>query len=208
MAQLGGWTFLAGEGGVTPAAVIGLVALGAVHLGVCYLAVRQRLDPRSSFVFLLLTALTVRLIATAIPVSYSDDLYRYRWEGRWQSLGGNPYRTAPNDAEARRREPPGEERVPGRDFGAVYGPLLLLNERIAYQVAGENIGWWRAPAALADLGALALLAWWIRLKGWPRERLLIYAASPLPVLEFWSSGHHDAWLRRRSWRTRSNPRAG
>ena len=51
-----------------------------------------------------------------------------------------------------------------------------------------------AGGGLADLGALALLAWWIRLKGWPRERLLIYAASPLPVLEFWSSGHHDAWI--------------
>lgn len=180
---------------MSPGAILALMGLGALHVAGCYLVVQQRLGSRWGAGVAMAVALAARLLATQMPISFSDDLFRYRWEGRWQARGGNPYATAPNDAVAKQGEPPDDaERVAGRDFRAVYGPLLLWVERVTYAWAGEAIGWWRAPAALADLAAMAMLSWWIRLRGWPWERVLIYAGSPIPVLEFWSSGHHDAWI--------------
>jgi hypothetical protein len=52
--------------------------------------------------------------------------------------------------------------------------------------------WFKLPAALADLGLIATLWALLKARGMPTKRLLIYAWSPLPVFEFWVSGHNDA----------------
>lgn len=135
-------------------------------------------------------ALTIRLLAWQVPPAFTDDLYRYRWEGRIQQTGGNPYALRPSETALR----PGDERMPGLDIKAVYGPVILVVERLAYAVAGESIAAWRLPAALADLGTIGLLGWWLRRRGEPIIRVVTYAWCPLPVFEFWTNGHNDAWL--------------
>src|SRR6266550_7892515 len=52
--------------------------------------------------------------------------------------------------------------------------------------------WFKVPSALFDLGAMAVLWLLLRAKGIPLERILIYAWSPLPLIEFWGTGHNDS----------------
>lgn len=120
-----------------------------------------------------------------MPPVFSDDLYRYRWEGRIQAQGENPYAVRPSDRPE--LVLPQDHRMPGRDFKAVYGPLTLLTERWAYGVSGENLLLLRWPFALADLLTLAVLAW-----RFGAAALVRYGWCPLAAFEFWSGGHNDS----------------
>ncbi len=139
--------------------------------------------------FIVGAALLFRLTAYAIPADFSDDLYRYRWEARLQAAGGNPYQVAPNDRAWAHLRDATFERIPGRDFRAVYGPLTELVYRLVLPLDA-----WKLPAAVADLGVLAGLWLLLPALGLGRERILIYAWCPLPVFEFWGNGHNDALM--------------
>jgi hypothetical protein len=52
--------------------------------------------------------------------------------------------------------------------------------------------WFKLPSALFDLGTVAALWLLLKIKGLPPERILIYAWSPLPLMEFWGTGHNDS----------------
>jgi hypothetical protein len=142
--------------------------------------------------WILAFALGFRLLAAGLPYLFSDDVYRYRWEGRIQAgSGANPYLSRPLDLVGGR---PGDERIPGRGVASVYGPALLLIERLWYPVAGEEIRLWKVPAMVGDALAILMLIAWLRARGEPLARVVFYAWCPLPVVEFWGQGHHDAWI--------------
>ncbi|MBY0505253.1 MAG: hypothetical protein K2X03_15170 [Bryobacteraceae bacterium] len=140
------------------------------------------LPTKTVWILIILIGLTARIAAWQQPPFLTDDPYRYRFEGRLQAQGGNPYLVRPLDADP-------DSRIPGSDVRAIYGPLLLLLERATYPLASEDLRLWRLPAALADLLTALFLALWLRHPRW-----LIYWLCPLPIIEFWSSGHHDAVL--------------
>lgn len=56
----------------------------------------------------------------------------------------------------------------------------------------RQVFWFKLPYALCDLGAMAALWLLLAAHGLPRERILIYAWSPLTVFEFWATGHNDS----------------
>lgn len=139
------------------------------------------LSPRL-WITIVFIGLGARFAAWQVPLTLTEDPYRYRFEGRLQATGGNPYLVRPIDHDP-------DPRIPGPDVRAIYGPLLLLLERATYAMAGENLSLWRLPAVAADLLTSLFLALWLRHPRW-----VIYWFCPLPILEFWSSGHHDAVL--------------
>jgi len=146
----------------------------------CFLARHGRLN----LPWIAVVAVAARALAWQLPPAFTDDLLRYRWEGRLQAAGGNPYTVRPVDRpELLRAE---DHLMPGRDVKAVYGPFTLWTERVAYQVSHENLRHLRWPFALADLALLALLLHRFR------ARAIVYAWCPLPVFEFWMNGHNDA----------------
>jgi alpha-1,6-mannosyltransferase len=140
-----------------------------------------------------------RLTVWPLAPALSDDPYRYRWEGKLQAAGGNPYETRPGDAGWAQLRDATFPRVVGHDFKAVYGPLVEQIELWTYRTASavthdpeRQVFWFKLPYALCDLGAIAAL--WLLLKAHnlPRERILIYAWSPLTIIEFWATGHNDS----------------
>ncbi|MCX6597977.1 MAG: hypothetical protein NTV70_16600 [Acidobacteria bacterium] len=155
-----------------PEAVGLLLGLHSLYLVAVWFALRHS-PPRW---LVAVGAIAFRLTLAPQAPSLSDDLYRYSFEGQVQSMGANPYAVRPAD-------PPwnaiAHQRTPGADFRAVYGPLTELTQWAAWR-------WPKVPAMLADLVVLLLLARWMP------GRWLIYAWSPLPVLEFWGQGHNDA----------------
>ena len=92
-----------------------------------------RLDGGIRASFLLGWALLFRLTALWMDPVFSDDLYRYRWEGQVAAAGINPYEVRPAEA---RMAPFFDERVDGKDFKAVYGPLLQTLQVGLYRLGG------------------------------------------------------------------------
>lgn len=176
------WLVLGAKGrsGMAAAVVVG----GAADAG------------RGAMWVIVLAGLVFRVTLFPLPNALSDDLYRYRWEGKLQSQGGNPYLLAPKDAgdlDAVYR------KVDGKDFRAVYGPLLELEERAAYEVISRLVAdpvrqvfWFKVPAALTELAAAWAVWLLLRARNLPAERLLIFFWCPVEIFVFWGTGHNDA----------------
>jgi hypothetical protein len=144
-------------------------------------------------------AVLFRLTAWPLDPALSDDVYRYRWEGKLQASGGNPYQARPNDREWAHLQDDTFPRVGNKDFKAGYGPLVELLQHGTYRAVSaltpdgfRQAFWFKLPCALLDLGVIAALCALLAVRGLPVERVLIYAWSPLPVMEFWATGHNDA----------------
>ena len=148
---------------------------------------------------LLTAAVVFRLTAWPLEAPLSDDIYRYRWEGKLQAYGGNPYQTRPDDEGWRRLRDETWPRVGQKDVKAGYGPLTELLEYATYKSVAQVIGdpyrqahWFKFPAAAFDLGSIAVLWMLLAARRLPVERTIIYAWSPAPILEFWGTGHNDS----------------
>ena len=143
-------------------------------------------------------ALVFRLTVLPMSAGLSDDLARYRWQGRVQAAGGNPYLAAPADPQWRELRDETWSRVTRKELSSVYGPLFELSYRATYEVARRIADdpvrqeWmFKLPFALLEL-AVGWAVWLLlRLRGLPPERALIYLWSPLIVTEFWAQGHND-----------------
>ena len=149
------------------------------------LALMCRLQGGIRPTFLLGWALVFRLTAFCMDPLFSDDLYRYRWEGRVAAAGLNPYDHRPAG--------PGlgallEERVDGKDFKPVYGPLLETLQWGLVVLGGGSLLAMKLGACLAELGLCWLLWQWVEEK-W---RWMAWGWCPLGIVEFWGMGHHDA----------------
>ncbi len=161
--------------------------------------VLQRAKSHGAGVLIVLIAAILRLTVWPLAPALSDDPYRYLWEAKLQAAGGNPYESRPADARWSGLRDATYPRIPGKDFKAVYGPLIEQMELWTYRATSavevdplRQAFWFKLPFALCDLGAIAVL--WVLLgaHGLPRKRILIYAWSPLPVIEFWATGHNDS----------------
>ncbi len=144
-------------------------------------------------IFIVLAALVFRVIAFMQPPTFSDDVFRYRFEGQVQAEGINPYVIRPADPQSSRFRDEAWGHVVAKDFRAGYGPLIermeAWNWRLAAAVTEDpfrQAHLFKVPAALFDLGCIVLL-WKLAPK-----RILLYAWCPVVVVEFWGSGHNDA----------------
>lgn len=194
----------------SPASVVETIAslllASPVYLVSLYLTLRNspRVHDKRLIPLILLAAGAFRLTIWPVFPLTSEDPFRYRWEGKLQAAGGNPYMAAPGDPQWIALRDETYPRVVGKDFRAVYGPLLQLVEHVTYQGLNKvepvkrqpfrQVFWFKLPAALADLGVIATLLWWLRARGLDPARVVAYAWCPLPVWEFWANGHNDSIL--------------
>lgn len=178
-----------------------LLAAGAGYLASCYFILKPLNGTRFRRLpeIILCAAVLFRLTLWPLLPALSDDPFRYRWEGKLQDAGGNPYQARPNDPAWAHLRDATFARVAGRDFKAGYGPLIEGLELWTYRAVAawqpdpvRQVFWFKLPYALCDLGVLAALWWWLPGAGVGRARILIYAWSPLPVIEFWATGHNDS----------------
>lgn len=180
------------------AEAIGLLVLSGLFYLVCAFVVLRRKSPlRPAFV--VGAAIVFRFTFWPLYPALSDDVFRYRWEGKLQAAGGNPYEVRPGDAAWSGLRDETFAAIPGRDFRGIYGPLVEEFELAAYRAISRfesrpyaQAFWFKLPSSLFDLGVMAALGLLLRAKGIPPDRILIYAWSPLPLIEFWGNGHNDS----------------
>ena len=151
---------------------------------------RWRTLPRAG-VFVVLVALAMRAAVFPAAPALSDDVYRYAWEGRVLSGGGNPYAHAPADpALARFRDSEVHPHVNHPELRAIYPPLaeagFALVSRLWFSLIAFKL--W---VLLHDLALCATLAWWCARRGGSAWDAVAYAWNPLVVAEYAGSGHHD-----------------
>jgi hypothetical protein len=152
--------------------------------------------PRFGIKSMVLTALILRMILVMSPVSLSDDVFRYLWEGHVAWAGGNPYLHPPDSAVW-------GDAVLG-DFGAsalrkmvahpqvsaIYPPLAIWFFGLLAQISLDP---WVAKVAmgLADVGVV----WFIATILAGRQRHLgpawLYALHPLGAVESAGSAHME-----------------
>jgi alpha-1,6-mannosyltransferase len=141
--------------------------------------------------WILIWAVLFRLIGFFAHPIYEDDYYRYLWDGRTLATGHNPYLHPPADAF-------GDEHLPAKfqgildrvnfpDVPTIYGPVCQLVFAAAYWIAPGELWSLKLIFLLADLATMILLFRLLRRK----SQLLIYAWSPLLILEIAFTAHSD-----------------
>ena len=172
------------------------------YIVAAFLVLKESSPPRDSRLLLavvLLFALAFRLTAWQIPPFLSDDIYRYRWEGKLQAAGGNPYHDIPNDPAWAQLRDETFPLVVGKDFRAAYGPFIELLQWVVWRLASgftsdphAQVPFFRLPAAIFDILTIIALAGLLRARSMALDRLLIYGWCPPVIVEFWAMGHNDA----------------
>lgn len=147
----------------------------------------------------LIGAAALRLGALAAPVSLSDDVHRYAWDGALLAHGHDPYASRPVDVAPL----PGLgedalERLNSPRYYSVYPPLaqavFALGALVEDATSVPSAFTLRLVFVFADLLAVwALLGACVRL-GRSRAWALLYAWHPLAYWEVAAGGHTEALM--------------
>jgi alpha-1,6-mannosyltransferase len=181
-------------------AIVLLLLAGAVYATSVYLIQKVRAtQTKPLFWFIIAAAVVFRITLWSLAFPTTDDVYRYRWEGKLQAHGGNPYQVRPNDPEWAFLRDSTYSRVGLKEFKGGYGPAWELVSAVTYRMVAAVTSdeeaqafWFKLPAAMADLGLIGAVSALLRALGMPVTRVIVYAWSPLPMWEFWANGHNDA----------------
>ena len=138
---------------------------------------------------------------------YDNDVWRYLWEGRVTTRGGNPYARTPADLEyaADQGDPWAEslfehdgwwevyENVSYRRQPTVYPPAAQLLFALSAWLAPASAGFWKLLVLLAEGVTCLAVVGLLRAAGRPRVESLLYAWNPMAIKELAGSGHVDAF---------------
>lgn len=168
----------------------GYFAMFAVYLVAVYYVLHHCRNRKSSFGLVLLVATLLRLTFLFTTPVLSDDIYRYIWDGRVQREGISPYRYPPQAPQLQHLRDPTYEGINNKDIPTIYPPLMQA-AFAASTAYSETTMWMKGVFVLTDLVLIGVLAWLLVAMGQNPLRALIYAWSPLVVVEVAGSGHND-----------------
>ncbi len=135
-------------------------------------------------------ALILRLSALTLPLTLSEDVYRYLWDGRLAVAGVNPYEVAPEDTGLVELRDELWQRVEHREVETVYPPVAIAAFSIA-SVTDHPVVAWKLIVTLADLASCVVLWLLARRLGLASGRTIGYLWNPLVVVELSGMGHVD-----------------
>jgi hypothetical protein len=169
-----------------------VLAHGTFYCAAAWVVLTVGLGKRALLMVLAVAAL-LRALAFVVPVGLTTDGYRYVWDGRLQAAGINPYLTVPADPRLEKlRDVAIYPNINGKEsYPTIYPALAQISFLIGTRIH-DSIEGLKALMALVEAGIIWALVAWLRVRGLPRERVLIYAWHPLPLWEFTGHGHIDA----------------
>ncbi len=163
------------------------LALSALHMLALALWLRRRGGRWR--IFLLATGLAFRLVVGLLhPPDLSLDVARYAWDGYLATQGISPFAHPPAAPELLPLRTEFFSDISHKEIRTIYPPLAqALFALAAFMQPGT--GMIRVLLIAVDVCVLLLLAALLRRTGLPDGHLLVYAWSPLPVVEIASSAH-------------------
>jgi hypothetical protein len=142
-----------------------------------------------------LTLVLLFAVAFRIPFLFaapvlSDDVFRYIWDGRVQRDGINPYRYPPKAPEIEHLRDSIYDGINNKDIPTIYPPAMQI-VFAATTFFSESVVWMKGLFVAFDLVLIGVLVGLLKAMGMSPLRVLIYAWSPLVVMEIAGSGHND-----------------
>ena len=186
-------TAVVGGGGEATRVRIALwIVAHLFYLAAAWVATRPRTpSPRDQFMpLILIVGLVPRLALLPTEPTYSEDLYRYLWDGRLTAAGVDPYPKAPTDSTLAPFRDGLEAKLNHADVPTIYPPAAQLLFAATTRVEATPRAW-KATLLVLEAALLLALAFLIRARALPPERLLLYYWNPLVVVESFGSGHVD-----------------
>ena len=171
----------------------------------------QAARPRVAFVsglgLVFAVSVLARIVLLDTTPTLSDDIYRYRWDGRVQRAGFDPYAYPPNNLTLAFLRDAQFPRINFPQLRAVYPPLTELAFRLGTRL-GDSLTAQKVVFVLAELVTVASLLFILWRRGQSLLWMAAYAWHPLVILEIAGSGHNDSlgvaalWLGLAAWEAR------
>ena len=149
-------------------------------------------DKRSSGKILwiiLVFSLIFRL--SLLPLTPSNDMFRYVWEGRLQLNGLNPYSYPPESSTLEHLRDKFYSGIGHKQMTTIYPPLTLMIFAIA-ELFSHSFFSMKTAFLTFDVLSIFLLVKFLRMMGKEPVHVLIYAWSPLVLISFAARGHCDS----------------
>ncbi len=152
-------------------------------------------------------AIAARALLLPTTPALSDDIYRYRWDGRVQQAGIDPYAYPPSDPRLAFLRDAAYTKINFPQLRTIYPPLTELAFR-AGQAAGGTLMAHKRIMVLAEAITVVCLLLVLRMRQHSLLWIAAYAWHPLAILEVAGSGHNDAlgiamlWLGVAAWEAR------
>ncbi len=138
-------------------------------------------------------AVAVGLRLAILPVLTGDDLWRYRWEGRIQLHGFNPYQLAPDAPALVPLRDAEWNRISHLNFPAIYPPLAEMTFA-ALAAMRTPVAGYKLLFGLVDLGVVFLLRRLLARGPGPPDLAAWYAWNPLVVYAAAGAAHFDGLM--------------
>lgn len=152
-------------------------------------------DPRAQIGLTLGGTLLLHALLLPAPFAFSDDMFRYVWNGRVSAAGIDPYRYAPGDpALAPLRDSLIWPNVNAPEQPSPYPPLAEAATALSYRLWPERLEAMKIGMSVLNLAAIALLIRLLHNHGKAPALALIYAWNPQTSFQIAFSGHNDALL--------------
>jgi hypothetical protein len=144
--------------------------------------------PKASLGWLIVTAVSIRVLMCCTSPSLSDDVYRYIWEGKMVWEGGNPYVVSVLDVSQLDHI---ANQVNHPEVTSVYPPLALLLFSLCSMLLYDPLAI-QIIASIADIAIVILLFRIFESRKQSTENAWLFALHPLAVVESSSSGHIES----------------
>ena len=152
----------------------------------------HRSNRKIPFVWIIVTALLLRLISLYGEPLFEDDYFRYMWDGYQTVTTMDPYTLAPSAFFDREDFPESFDPILSLinypDIATVYGPVTQWIFALGYLIDAAEVWPLQLLAGLADIILMLVL---YRLGA--GNALLLYAWSPLVLKEFSLTAHPDIY---------------
>lgn len=151
--------------------------------------------------YLIGAAIFLRLCLFLMTPNFSDDYFRFVWDGLLSAHGYNPYLILPSNLINSQLVVPGINQalfsgLNSPNYYTIYPPLCELIFGLSARLCGSNIFanvvFLRFVILLSECGSLVLLYKLTQLLHLPAKRVLIYAFNPLVIIELTGNLHFEA----------------
>ena len=185
-------TFVSRQPGHTAVAYF-LVAAAAMVLSTAFVVWHYyKFNKPVPFLWLLATAILLRLVSIFGVPLFEDDYFRYMWDGYQTIVTNDPYTLAPAAFFDREDYPEIFDSILSLinypEIATVYGPVTQWVFALGYLIQPASIWPLQLTAGVADIAVIVLLY-----KLGAGRALLFYAWSPLILKEFSLTAHPDIY---------------
>lgn len=165
-------------------------AAGLAYVLALKLIEKENPSPAIIWIF----AVLFRLILLLTPVTLSEDVYRYIWDGHLLNSGINPYAAVVNSPLLDPFSTPLRERVNYPWLATPYLPAAQLYFGLVEWIAPQTPQAFQVGAVLLDLAAAGLVMVSLTKLNISGKAILVYLWNPLVVVEFSHGAHIDVLM--------------